>query len=184
MIIEALELGPADRPRLRGNQATNVTYLDRLPWPLPNLVVWDMDDLPLPFPDEKFDLIHAHHTLEHSRRFSDLMDDLHRILKPTGCLSATVPHMDWEMRFGPVPTHYRFFTEKTFNWIGIDYAKRWRVMKIDTVRYYHKILERGGGRLIKNPTLRRIVYLVLYSPFLPQKIEIRVTLTPIKGTRG
>jgi len=179
-MIEVLEIGPDNTPRVRGDEATHVTYLDRLSWPLPNLVVWDFDNLPLPFPDDKLDVIHAHHVPEHSRRFPDLMDDLHRILKPTGCLFATVPHMDWEMRYGPMPTHYRFFTEKTFDWVGINYAKPWKVTKMETLRYYHRILERGGGRIIKNPTLRRIAYLVLYSPSLLQKMEIRVTLTPIK----
>jgi len=179
-MIEALEIGPADRPRLRSDPTMNVTYLDRRPWKLPNLVVWNIDDLPLPFNDGEFDLIYAYQVLEHSTRFPDLMDDLHRILKPSGSLHVEVPHMDWEMRLGPVPTHYRLFTQETFKrYEELDYVKRWHVVSLRTTRLYDMILENeGGGKIIENPKLRNVIRLLVRAPHLLDKCEIRAVLKP------
>jgi SAM-dependent methyltransferase len=60
-------------------------------------VVWDLNDLPLPFEAGAFDEIHAYEVLEHVGRQGDWrfffaqFDDFHRILKPGGYFFATVP---------------------------------------------------------------------------------------------
>lgn len=66
-------------------------------------VVWDMDVLPLPFDQDRFDEIHAYECLEHIGRQGDWkfffaqFTDFWRILKPGGVLCATVPspHSPW-----------------------------------------------------------------------------------------
>lgn len=57
----------------------------------------DLNDLPLPFPSNTFDEIHAYEVLEHVgrqgdyRSFFGLFQELWRILKPGGLLCATTP---------------------------------------------------------------------------------------------
>lgn len=74
----------------------DLTTLDVSPSAKPD-VVWDLNDLPLPFPDDSFDEIHAYEVLEHVGRQGDhrfffaQFADLWRILKSNGALCATVP---------------------------------------------------------------------------------------------
>ena len=49
------------------------------------------DALALPFEDETFDRIIASEVLEHVRDDSQVMAELHRVLKPNGVLAVTVP---------------------------------------------------------------------------------------------
>lgn len=64
-------------------------------------VEWDLMRLPLPFPDEKFDEIHAYHVLEHTgaqgdyRFFFAQFSDFWRILKPGGLLFGVIPVGRW-----------------------------------------------------------------------------------------
>ena len=48
----------------------------------------------LPFPDNSIDLIYAEHVLEHFnyRDLANLLKDCHRVLKPDGIFSVTVPN--------------------------------------------------------------------------------------------
>lgn len=60
-------------------------------------VVWDLNNLPLPFEDNSFDEIHAYHTLEHFgtqgdwRAFLSFFSEIWRILKPGGHFAAITP---------------------------------------------------------------------------------------------
>lgn len=60
-------------------------------------VVWDLNDLPLPFSDNEFDEIHAYHTLEHFgtqgdwRGFLAFFSEVWRILKPGGHFAGITP---------------------------------------------------------------------------------------------
>jgi SAM-dependent methyltransferase len=62
-------------------------------------VVWDLEQMPLPFPDNRFDEIHAYEVLEHTGRQGDWRfffrqwDEFWRLLKPGGVFFATCP--DW-----------------------------------------------------------------------------------------
>jgi SAM-dependent methyltransferase len=74
----------------------NLVTLDINPDANPT-VVWDLNNLPLPFDDEEFDEIHAYDVLEHIGRQGDVtrffeeFGEYWRILKPDGLLFATVP---------------------------------------------------------------------------------------------
>jgi len=80
-------------------------------------VVHNLEDRPLPFPDEFFDYIHASHVLEHVRSYPELMRELHRILKPRGCLHIKVPEARCRAAYAD-PTHIHSFVPET--WLHWD----------------------------------------------------------------
>jgi SAM-dependent methyltransferase len=55
-------------------------------------VVHDLNNLPYPFADNTFEYVEASHVLEHLDRPFDVMQELHRILKPGGVAHIKVPH--------------------------------------------------------------------------------------------
>jgi len=65
-------------------------------------VEWDLERLPLPFPDNHFDEIHAYEILEHVGRqgdwrfFFSQFADFWRMLKPGGLFLGSVPVLDTE----------------------------------------------------------------------------------------
>ena len=81
---------------------TNLTTLDYVETHKPDLV-WDLLDMPLPFPDNFFDEIHAYEVLEHTgaqgdyKFFFKQFEEFYRILKAGGHLLATCPsrHSPW-----------------------------------------------------------------------------------------
>lgn len=60
-------------------------------------VVWDLHMMPYPFPDNKFDEIHAYEVLEHCGRQGDWrfffaqFNEFYRMLKPDGLFIFSVP---------------------------------------------------------------------------------------------
>lgn len=83
-------------------------------------VIWNLENRPLPFPDNEFDEMGAYDVLEHIgkqgdwRGFFDEFSEYHRILKPGGTFSIIVPigddhHAD--------PGHTRFFSAKYFSFL-------------------------------------------------------------------
>ncbi len=55
-------------------------------------VVHNLNTLPYPFEDNTFDAVEASHVLEHLDRPFDVMQELHRVLKPGGVAHIKVPH--------------------------------------------------------------------------------------------
>lgn len=90
---------------------SNLVTLDMNPDVNPS-VVWDLNKLPLPFPDNCFDEIHAYEVLEHCgtqgdfRFFLAQFADFWRMLKPGGYFMATVPMWDSPWAWGD-PSHTR-----------------------------------------------------------------------------
>lgn len=86
-------------------------------------VVWDLNDRPLPFPDDRFDEIHAYEVLEHVgkqgdwRGFFDEWDEYHRILKPGGRFFASVPSIESRWLWGD-PGHTRVITIETLTFLN------------------------------------------------------------------
>lgn len=78
---------------------SDLTTLDINPDHSPD-IVWDLNQIPLPFDDESFDEIHAFETLEHVGRQGDYRfwfaqwSDFWRILKPNGFFVGSVPRHD------------------------------------------------------------------------------------------
>jgi len=67
----------------------------------------------LPFSDNEFNRIIAQGILEHVENIWNLLDELHRILKPKGILQVTVPHYN-DVRAVHLD-HKHFFSTRSFN---------------------------------------------------------------------
>jgi SAM-dependent methyltransferase len=82
-------------------------------------VVHDLSHLPLPFPEDTFDEIHAYDVLEHIGRqgdwefFFNQWSDFWRILKPEGVFIGISPHWSSPWAWGD-PGHTRIVSAESF----------------------------------------------------------------------
>ena len=106
----------------------NLTTLDIMVAHEPD-VVWDMNEIPLPFDDNSFDEIHAYEVLEHTGRQGDWrfffkqFEDLWRITRPNGHLCASTPMWDNEWGWAD-PGHTRIISPKTLMFLEQDFYKQ------------------------------------------------------------
>jgi ubiquinone/menaquinone biosynthesis C-methylase UbiE len=100
------------------------------------------DILALPFGDSEFDFISCDHILEHVRDYMLALKELHRVIKPGGCVEITVPLLpelpatyedesvvteeERRERFGQTD-HLRIF--------GIDFPQKLREAGFDVTIY-------------------------------------------------
>jgi SAM-dependent methyltransferase len=77
-------------------------------------VVTDLEG-PLPIDDDAFDHIFAIHVLEHIRDLVGLMNELHRILRPSGVLHVLTPYWHHVNAIAD-PTHVRFMDIQSFKY--------------------------------------------------------------------
>ncbi len=124
-------------------------------------VVHDLNVLPLPLDENRFDEIHAYEVLEHVgkqgdwRFFFAQFDDFWRVLKPNGLFFATVPAADSVWAWGD-PGHTRivsraaltFLCRKFYNQVGItsmtDYRPYfvgdWDLLSSETANGEHRFV--------------------------------------------
>src|SRR3954466_4459436 len=96
----------------------NLTRLDIDPDCKPD-VLWDLNNLPLPFADNSFDEIHAIDILEHTGQQGDWkfffaqFSEFYRILKPGGYICGACPAWDSPWLWGD-PGHSRLISKHSF----------------------------------------------------------------------
>lgn len=107
-------------------------------------VEWDLMRLPLPFPDEKFDEIHAYHVLEHTgaqgdyRWFFAQFAEFYRILKPGGLFCAAVPARASIWAWGD-PGHSRIFEPTQLTYLDqTEYTKQVGVTALADYRRFFR----------------------------------------------
>lgn len=89
-------------------------------------VTWDLELIPYPFSDQQFEIIEAHHVLEHLSNPIAVMGELHRILKPNGILTVRTPHFSrgfthWDHKRGFDVTFPYYFDPKFPGYTGIHF---------------------------------------------------------------
>lgn len=106
-------------------------------------VVWNLEELPLPFEDDTFDEIHAYEVLEHIgkqgdwRGFFDQWAEFYRILKPGGFLAATCPSYKSMWAWGD-PSHTRVLTRGTLVFLDQEqYHKQIGQTPMSDFRFYY-----------------------------------------------
>lgn len=130
---------------------TNLVTLDMNADHKPD-VVWNMEEIPLPFEDNSADEIHAYEVLEHMGRQGDWrfflaqFEDFWRILKPGGLLFASTPHPTSPWAFGD-PGHTRLIpVEATIFLSQEEYRKQVGVTPMTDYRFVYK----GDLRLVES----------------------------------
>lgn len=78
-------------------------------------IIRDFENQGLPFCDNSCDEIVANSVLEHIGNLELLLNECHRVLKPTGKLTGKVPNASDVAAFKD-PTHKRFFLIETFSY--------------------------------------------------------------------
>jgi SAM-dependent methyltransferase len=79
-------------------------------------VVHDLNRIPWPFPDERFEVVHAYDVIEHLNDVIAAVGEIRRVLKPGGVAHITVPHFSCSNAFTD-PTHRHYF-----GWFSFDYV--------------------------------------------------------------
>ena len=76
-------------------------------------VLFDLERMPLPFPDGSMEKVLASHVLEHIVKLVELVNDVHRVLAAGGEFLVAVPEFP-TISAVKDPGHVRFFVEETF----------------------------------------------------------------------
>lgn len=71
-------------------------------------IVADLNQPLAALPDNSVEAIYTHHTFEHIVNFTQLLQEIHRVVVPNGRIEVIVPHFSNPYGFSD-PTHVRFF---------------------------------------------------------------------------
>jgi SAM-dependent methyltransferase len=91
-------------------------------------VVWDLENLPLPFDENMFNEIHAYQVLEHLggpgdyKQFFGLFDEIYRISRPKCKVCISVPRADNVWAWGD-PSHKRIMPPQQFQFLDQNFYK-------------------------------------------------------------
>ena len=120
----------------------NVTTLDINPDHNPD-VVWDLNNLPLPFEDNTFDEIHAYEVMEHVGQQGDYkfffaqFTDFWRILKGGGILYGSSPAWGSKWAWGD-PSHTRIISPESLTFLSqAQYKKQVGETPMSDFRYIY-----------------------------------------------
>ncbi len=92
-------------------------------------VIHDLNRFPYPFPNNQFDEIICDNIIEHLDDFLTVMEELHRIAKPSALVTVVVPFYSHQQAHTD-PTHRHFFGVHSFDYFidgtanaGFRYSK-------------------------------------------------------------
>lgn len=106
---DMLEIGVGQQPVWPFSQTLDVNPRSRANH------IHDLTTFPYPFEDDAFDVVVAEHVLEHLPELVPVLDELHRIIRPTGELRIEVPHYT-SHHYWTDPTHRTPFGVRTLDY--------------------------------------------------------------------
>ncbi len=119
------------------------------------------DGKTLPFANESFDSIFSSEVFEHLFNLPQILDELHRVLKPGGCMLVTVPFV-WDEH--EIPYDYARYTSFGINHLLQDHG--FSVIKEQkTTNYVATIFQMWGA--------------YVYQHIFPKRKIFRIALTPL-----
>lgn len=117
-------------------------------------IVHDLNKFPYPFKTKTFHIILAEHIIEHLDDIPKVMEELYRILKPSGIVEIISPHFASMSAFID-PTHKHYFSVSSFDYFtnpkDFDYYSKCRfkiIRKRVTFPEHYKFLEPIISRLM------------------------------------
>ncbi len=129
---QSLDLGCGGKPR-NPFQASSLWGVDIAPGTQSQIVQADLTQDPIPFNDSSMDFITAFDFIEHIPRvvylpsvrypFIELMNEIHRVLKPDGFFLSHTPVFPFSACFTD-PTHVNLITSETFS-LYFDDERQW-----------------------------------------------------------
>jgi SAM-dependent methyltransferase len=132
---KTLDLGCGTKPR-NPFSADTVFGVDITDVGISNIVQSDLSQSPIPFENSSMDYITAFDFIEHVPRiiylptirlsFIELMNEIHRVLKPRGIFLAQTPVYPFSACFTD-PTHINPVTSETFS-LYFDDQQKWGAM--------------------------------------------------------
>jgi SAM-dependent methyltransferase len=78
-----------------------------------------LDRRPWPFPDDRFEVVHAYDVVEHLDDIVAAMEEIHRVCKHGAVVRIMVPHFSCANAFTD-PTHRHYFSVASFNYFTGD----------------------------------------------------------------
>lgn len=127
-------------------------------------LVHDLETVPLPIDDDRFDVILGSHVFEHIHNFVPLVKDLHRILKPGGFLISVTPYGTSDDAWDN-PFHVRQFGTMTWHFFhqglyqqkdhaghgdfGVDYTLRVVDMRLVPYPQYVGVDDESLDKLVR-----------------------------------
>ena len=145
-------------------------------------VFHSVNTIPYPFCDDEFDEIFMNHVIEHVDDFFAVMQEIYRIIKPTGKIYIRTPHFSSLSSFTD-PSHRIHLSSESFRyfypgdcWSFYTTAKFRCQVEVIMERYWRLL---GVQWLInKFPRLRGVWE--IYAAFVVRASELRFVLEPIK----
>ena len=112
VVGDVLDLGGGEnasyRSRLRGEPVRMVS-IDAGPR-MGATFALDLEEVPLPFEEASYDTILAFNLLEHIYHYRELLDEMHRLLRPGGQVAVFVPFL---IGYHPDPRDHFRYTDET-----------------------------------------------------------------------
>lgn len=81
-------------------------------------ILRNVDKHGLPFDSDSVDEVRASHFLEHCHDLVFIMNEIHRVLKPGGIVTITVPIVGIGTGAFRDPTHVRYFCRDSFSYFA------------------------------------------------------------------
>ena len=124
-------------------------------------LVWDLNNTPWPLETETFDVVIAHHVLEHLVDWWSAFEEIARVTKVGGRIEIAVPHESASTALG-MRDHFHLFSQWSFHGIqGVGYStSAWgeleyesiplRMVTIDLIPYVqYQWMAKWGPRVMR-----------------------------------